>query len=461
MLTHNLHLENGSSQDRPLKKAGTHEVLVIGAGIVGVTTAHRLNDLGFEVTVIESRSAPGMETSYANAGELSFGYSGPWATPGLVYKLPRMLADEDSPLVLKWDKTMWQARWLKWMLMQSKQSSFELNKRRILALSARSKIARALMFPVESATYDHQCLGTLQVCRDRRLFETLLRNDLPSLRRAGVDCRVVDADGCVEQEPGLAVVREHLAGGIVFTDDETGDCHAFTKALAERLADEGVSFRYNERVLGFHVDGMGIAGVRTTRGDTKVQSVVLCAGPWTTHLAKMLEMTVPIYPVRGYSASYLVKEGIPAVRSTIMAEDAKVAITRLGPWIRVGGTAGIVPQASAPDPRRYDMLSRVVESLFPGTLAGGEGRMLWMGHRPMTPDGTPVVGRTFVRGVYTNAGHGTLGWTQSFASAELLGQVMTGQPCTLDPDDYTMMRYGKGLQPKKAFYLRPMRPGVA
>lgn len=449
----------------PLNEARSNEVLVIGAGVVGITTAHRLNELGYKVTVIEAGPAPAMETSYANAGELSFGYSGPWATPGLLGKLPAMLLDEDSPLVFKFDlssfdELVWQSRWSRWMLMNSARARFERNKRRILALSARSKHAREALFPVDSATFDHQRLGTLQLCRDERQFEALQRNDLPSLRAAGVSCRVVDADGCVEQEPGLSAVRDRIAGGFVFTEDETGDCNAFTKALAGLLASLGVTFRYGERVLGFDVDDFGVAGVRTTKGMTKAQSVVLCAGPWTPRLARMLEMTVPIYPVRGYSATYPVKDDVPAVRSTILDEGSKVAITRLGRWIRVGGTAGIVPQGSPADPRRHNLLNRVVEGLFPGTIGRGESRMLWHGHRPMTPDGTPIVGRTYVKGVYINAGHGTLGWTQSFASAELLGQVLSGGIACLDPDEYSLLRYGTGLQSRRAFYLQPARPAL-
>lgn len=448
-----------------LNQAQANDVLVIGAGIVGVTTAYRLNQLGFKVSVIEAGPGPAMETSYANAGELSFGYSGPWATPGLLGKLPAMLLDEDSPLVFKpdlsgLDELLWQGRWSRWMLMNAARRRFERNKRRILDLSARSKVARQALFPVDSATFDHQRLGTLQLCRDRRHFDDLQRNDLPALREAGLACRVVDATGCVEQEPGLEAVQARIAGGVVFTDDETGDCHAFTKALSGMATSQGVAFRFGEKVLGFDVDDFGIAGVRTTKGSIRVQTVVLCAGPWTQRLARMLEMTVPIYPVRGYSATYPVKDGVPAVRSTILDEGAKVAITRLGSWIRVGGTAGIVPAASPADPRRHNLLNRVVEGLFPGTTGLGERRMLWHGHRPMTPDGTPIVGRTYVKGVYINAGHGTLGWTQSFASAELLGQVMTGAVPCLDPDEYSLLRYGTALQSRRAFYLQPTRAAL-
>lgn len=440
------------------------KVLVIGAGIVGVTTASMLRRRGAEVMVLEAGMAAGMETSFANAGELSFGYSGPWATPGLLKKIPAMLLDHDGPLrftpdVTSWKNAAWQARWIYWFGLNTKQTRFERNKRRILKLSARSKLARQEHFKIDSETFQHQTLGTLQLFRNAEQFEGVMRNDIQPLQHAGVAFDVASVDQCLQQEPGLEAVKSSIAGGIIFRDDETGDCRAFTQSLAGMESSDGVLFAYGLKVNSLIVDEGGVRGVRTNRGDIPADTVVLCTGPHTRSLTSPVGLQVPIYGVRGYSLTTPVQNERTAVKSTILDERTKVAITRLGNQVRVGGTAAIVGPHLSADPRRHDMLARSLASLFPDAIARNQHRQYWHGARPMTPDGAPIVGPTIVKGLWLNCGHGTLGWTQSFASAEHVSLLMEGKVPVLDPADYALARYGRDFHPARDYFVNNPQTG--
>lgn len=440
--------------------AKKYDAVVIGAGIIGVTTASMLRRNGLSVLVVEASAMAAEQTSAANAGELSYGYSGPWATPGLLAAIPGMLRDPNGPLRIRPDDSfaglMRQLQWGRWFAMNTSAKRFETNKRRILQLS-RLSAAQQEEFDVPGSAWAHQKLGTLQLFRSHAVFQKVLRNDLPTLRASGVNVVVADVAQCVTQEPGLADVASKIVGGLIFTDDQTGDCAAFTRELAKQEQAAGVDFAYSTAVQGIDIDKFGVRSVATSKGRFYAKRVVACAGYWTTSLLHhSCGLRVPIYPVRGYSLTVQTPEGEPTVTSTILDEMSKVALTRLsGNTLRVAGTAEICNPNRPADPRRMDLLAQVTAELFPTAISATTDRGMWYHGRPMTPDGTPVIGATVVPGLFINAGHGTLGWTQSFGSARQVADVVVGRVPLLDPTDYELSRYGHSTSKWKNYFKLP------
>lgn len=435
-----------------------NKITIIGAGVVGMTLAYALQRRGILVDVIDARDGAAQETSYANAGELSFGYSGPWATPGLLAKTPGMLLNPRGPLRLRPDFSSIQAfltqlRWMYWFSLNTKESRFNRNKRRIVALSSYSKVAQQKVFSELELDFSHQKLGTLQLFREEKLFEKTMRNDLSALQEGGVRFSVANASECIAQEPALEKIAHQIAGGLIFTDDETGDCHAFTKQLACLLESRGVRFFYNTQVKSIRADSGGVRGLDTSRGHFATNHIVLACGPWTSRLAKPLRLVVPIYPVRGYSLTAPIVEASHAPISTVLDETTKIAITRLGDVVRVGGTAEISGFDAPASIKRHNLLCETLRNVFPGCaqMVSGSEIEHWEGFRPMTPDGTPIIGKTVVPGLYINAGHGTLGWTQSFGSAELCAAIIANEMPALAPEDYELARYGRTFQNSKLY----------
>jgi D-amino-acid dehydrogenase len=428
-------------------------VIVIGAGVEGLSSALALHNQGFKVTILEQDIGVALKTSFANAGQISRGYSGPWATPSLPMKLPSMLFDTNSPLKFRFDFSSVdaltkQAKFSYWMLINCKTSRFERNKERIVTLSQRSKPAFDAIFGKLGLNFAHQELGTLQIFRTKSSFEDVLKNDVPTLREAGVAFTVVDADGCVKQEPALASVGSEIAGGIIFKDDATGDCRLFCEGLAAHLQNVGVAIHFGVEVKSIMTDGRRVCGLDTSHGHYDARNVLVACGPWTAKLLGQLGITVPIYPVRGYSMSAPIINNNRAPVSTILDETTKIAITRLGDTLRVGGTAEVSGFHHPADPRRHRMLRNTASVLFNGAFDEADGApiRMWDGFRPMTPDGTPIISRTQVTGLFINAGHGTLGWTQAASSAEHIAAIIAGVNPVLNPADYALDRYGRRAQ---------------
>lgn len=443
------------------------DVVVIGSGIAGVTTASQLRQSGLAVLVIDASRAAAEQTSAANAGELSFGYSGPWATPGLLQSVPFMLMDPEGPLRIHLDSSLsglWkQSKWLRWFGMNTRQNAFEQNKERIINLSQYSHQVLQESFNYFPDQWAYQSKGTLQLFRERKSFDKVLRNDLPTLRQSGVNVTVATEADCIRQEPGLAHVSDKIVGGLIFHDDSTGDCAKYTRMLAGLEQSAGVNFMYNTTVTSIDVDKFGVRGVQTTRGAIVCNRVVVCGGYWTAALLqRSCGLSVPIYPVRGYSLTIEVDAYAASVRSTILDERTKVALTNLGPGVlRVAGTAEICNPVRAADPKRYDLLAKVTQALFPQVISSVTPRNYWIGHRPMTPDGTPVIGSTPVPGLFLNSGHGTLGWTQSFGSAKLIADVLLSKTPALDASQYELMRYGRRILNRRDYYKFTGTPSKA
>ncbi|MER2510606.1 D-amino acid dehydrogenase [Amaricoccus sp.] len=417
------------------------KVIVLGAGVIGVTTAWYLARQGVEVLVLDRQPGPGLETSFANAGELSYGMTSPWAAPGIPMKAVKWLFMRHRPLFI-WpliSPTMW--AWGAKMLMNCDEAHYRLNKGRMVRISNYSRDALTDLMAETPIAFDQRELGTLQVFRTEKQLKAS-KADQEVLAEYDSPFEVLDREACVAVEPGLALVRDKFVGGLRLLADRTGDCRMFTLALADKAADLGVSFRYGVNIRSLAVDDGRIAGVETDQGRETADAYVCALGPYAPILLRTVGIKLPIYPIKGYSITLPVTEPALAPVSTLMDETHKVAITRLGDRIRVAGQAEIIGYNRKTGRGAFDTVRHVVADLFPkaGDLDRAEG---WTGLRPMTPDGTPVIGPTRFPNLFLNTGHGTLGWTMACGSGRAVADVVVGKTPEISLDGLTATRYGQ------------------
>lgn len=417
------------------------KVIVLGAGVVGVTTAWYLARQGVEVRVLDRQPGPGLETSFANAGELSYGMTSPWAAPGIPLKAVKWIFMRYRPLLI-WpliSPTMWS--WGAKMLMNCNEASYRLNKGRMVRISNYSRDALTDLMAETPLAFDQRELGTLQVFRTEKQLKAS-RADQEVLAEYDSPFEVLDREACVAVEPGLALVRDKFVGGLRLLADRTGDCRMFTLALADKAAERGVSFRYGVNIRSLVLADGRIAGVETDQGRETADAYVCALGPYAPFLLKTVGIKLPIYPIKGYSITLPVVDEALAPVSTLMDETHKVAITRLGDRIRVAGQAEIIGYNRETRRTAFDTVRHVVADLFPraGDLDRAEG---WTGLRPMTPDGTPVIGPTRYSNLFLNTGHGTLGWTMACGSGRAVADVVVGKTPEISLDGLTAARYGQ------------------
>ena len=415
------------------------KVLVLGGGVIGVTAAYYLAKFGHEVTVVDRQPKAAQETSFANAGEVSPGYSSPWAGPGVPVKAIKWLLMRHGPLVVwpKLDPAMWV--WLLKMLRNCTAGRYAVNKSRMIPVAEYSRdCLRALRADI-GIQYDERSRGTLQLFRKQAQLDGTA-GDIEVLKQYGVPYEVLDRNGCIVAEPALAEVKDKFVGGLRLPEDETGDCQMFTEALAAKAADLGVTFMFNTTIESLVADGARIGGVVTSAGLLQADAYVVALGSWSPHLLKPIGISVPVYAVKGYSITVRIKDPDGAPVSTVMDESYKVAITRLGKRIRVGGTAEISGYATKLHAARQATLDHSLSDLFPrgGDLSEAN---FWCGLRPMTPDGPPVIGPTRYANLHLNTGHGTLGWTMACGSGRVLADLLSGKTPDIDTSVLALSRY--------------------
>jgi D-amino-acid dehydrogenase len=421
------------------------KVIVLGSGVIGTASAYYLAQAGHEVTVIDRQPGAGLETSYANAGEVSPGYSAPWAAPGIPVKAMKWLLMRHSPLVIRpgIDRDMW--RWVFQMLMNCTSARYEINKGRMVRLAEYSRDCLIGLRAATSIHYDHHMQGTLQLFRTQKQLDAAAQ-DIAVLERYGVPYELLDPAGCIRVEPALAYVREKVVGALRLPNDETGDCFKFTEQLAMMAQQAGVKFKYGVAIQRLLEDGKKITAVKTSEGDLKADGYVLALGSYSPLLLRDIGIRIPVYPIKGYSITVPIHDSAFAPESTVMDETYKVAITRLGDRIRVGGTAEISGYDLTLRSARRKTLEHSVLDLFPkgGDVTRAE---FWAGLRPMTPDGTPVMGPTPYRNLFLNTGHGTLGWTMACGAGRVLADLVSGKRPEIDTEGLYMDRYGKTRRP--------------
>lgn len=430
------------------------KVIVLGAGVLGVTSAWYLAKAGHEVTVIDRQPGPALETSFANAGEISPGYSSPWAAPGIPLKALKWMFQRHAPLVIQpkldWQRISWMAR----MLANCTSSAYAINKSRMVRLAEYSRDCLGELRAETGIEYDQRMQGTLQVFRKPEQMDAAAK-DIEVLRADGVPFEVLDRAGCVAAEPGLAASAERIVGGLRLPGDETGDCFKFTNRLAAMAEAAGVTFRWGVSIEALEAEGGRISAVRTNHGPMTADRYVLAMGPHSPLLVKHLGLNLPIYPLKGYSLTIDIEDESRAPVSTVMDETYKVAITRLGDRIRVGGLAEIAGYDLTLNPRRRATLAKSVGELFGGS-GDPDKAQFWTGLRPMTPDGTPIVGATPIPNLFLNTGHGTLGWTMSAGSSRLIADLISGRSPDIAADDLGYARYLRGGARPRSGTLQPV-----
>ena len=426
-------------------------VVVLGSGVVGVTSAYYLARAGHEVTVVDRAAGPALETSFANAGQISPGYASPWAAPGVPLKAVKWMFQKHAPLAIRLDGTQFQLRWMWQMLQNCTAERYAVNKGRMVRLAEYSRDCLQALRADTGIQYEGRTGGTLQVFRTQQQLDGA-QKDIAVLKDANVPHELLSAAELAQAEPALAAVSHKLTGGLRLPGDETGDCQLFTTRLAALAESLGVTFRFNTSIDALEMAGGRSAGVRCGSETLRADAFVVALGSYSTQLLSGI-VKIPVYPLKGYSITAPIVDAAKAPVSTVLDETYKIAITRFDDRIRVGGMAEIVGFDKKLRQARRDTLEMCVNDLFPG---GGDTRQasFWTGLRPMTPDGTPVVGRTPVSNLFLNTGHGTLGWTMSCGSGQLLADLISGRRPAIQADDLSVHRYlgdfGRAPQPAYA-----------
>ena len=406
------------------------KVVVLGAGVVGVASAWYLREAGHDVRVLERQPEAGMETTFANGGQISVSHAEPWANPGALAKIVQWLGREDAPLLFRLRADPLQWLWGLKFLAECLPGRSRKNTAQLVRLGLYSRTALRELRRRTGIEYDQLQRGILHFYTAEKDFEAGVRS-ARYMRELGCDRMPKTPDECVAIEPALGAIRNRLAGGTYSADDESGDAHRFTQALSRFCADKGVSFDYDARIERIVAEADRVTHVRIEHpgGRTEVvrgDAYVLSLGSYSPLLARPLGIALAIYPAKGYSVTLPVKNASAAWTVSLTDETHKLVFSRLGERLRIAGTAELTGYDTAINELRCRaILSRTLE-LFPG--AGDEtGAEFWAGLRPATPGNIPYIGRTRYANLYLNTGHGTLGWTHACGSGRALADIVSGR----------------------------------
>ncbi len=413
-------------------------VIVLGSGVIGVASAYYLARQGAEVTVLDRQSGPAEETSFGNAGQISPGYSTPWAAPGIPFKAVKWMFQHHAPLAINLDGSMWQLQWMAQMLKNCNPQSYAVNKERMMRVAEYSRDCLRELRKDTGIHYENRAKGTLQLFRKEAQMEAVQR-DISVLEECGVSYELLNANELGRVEPALANAQDKLVGGLHLPNDETGDCYLFTNALAQIAKELGVNFQFNQNVEKLIVEGDEIKGVQVNGKVLTADRYVLAFGSYSRDFLKPLDLQLPVYPVKGYSLTIPIVDPAFAPQSTVLDETYKIAITRFDQRIRVGGMAELSGFNLGLNEDRRATLQMVTQDLFPG--GDMEQASFWTGLRPMTPDSTPIIGATRFKNLFLNTGHGTLGWTMASGSGKLISDIVLNHKTDISTDGLSIQRY--------------------
>jgi D-amino-acid dehydrogenase len=416
------------------------DILILGGGVVGVTSAWYLAQAGHKVRVIDRQESVALETSYANAGQISPGYAAPWAAPGIPLKAMKWLMQDLAPFSInrkELDKET--LIWMTQMLRNCTEGAYHANKARMMRLAEYSRDCLKALRNTLDLQYEGRTKGTLQVFRTNKQVAAS-QKDISVLEECGVPYQALDRDGCIAYEPALAYVKEKFVGGLHLPGDETGDCFKFTTQLAEECRKIGVEFILDTEIMALKKAQGQLERVVTNKGNFTADAYVMALGSFSKHMLDVVGVRIPVYPIKGYSLTLPIIDADKAPTSTVMDETYKVAITRFDDRIRVGGTAEIASYNTDLLDKRRANIAFVVQDLFPG---GGDIAKadFWTGLRPMTPDGTPILGKTPIDNLFLNTGHGTLGWTMSVGSGKYIADIISDKEPDIHPEGLSIARY--------------------
>jgi D-amino-acid dehydrogenase len=406
------------------------DVIVLGAGIVGISTAYYLNKQGFDVTVVDRLPGAGLETSYANGGQVSVSHAEPWANPSAPLKVLKWLGRDDSPLLFRprFDPQQW--AWLAGWLVECLPSRSRANTVKILELALASRACIQDIRAAEGFPYDHKAKGILHFYRDQKEFDAAV--PVAEMMRAyGCDREVIDRKRVVELEPAFAPVADRIVGATYTATDESGDAQAFTAGLADVCRRNGVTFRWNTEATGISAEGGRFASVEvkdlaTARYERlPAAAVVVSLAAWSPRIVRPLGIHLNIYPAKGYSVTIPVAGHTGAPQVSLTDDEYKLVYSRLGDRLRVAGTAELSGYDRNLNPVRAQAILDNVRDLFP-EAGDFDAAAVWTGLRPTTPSNVPYLGRSKVAGLYLNTGHGTLGWTMGPGSGARVAEIIRG-----------------------------------
>jgi len=413
-------------------------VIVLGSGVIGVASAYYLAQQGAEVTVLDRQPGPAEETSFGNAGQISPGYSTPWAAPGIPFKAVKWMFQHHAPLAINLDGSMWQLQWMAQMLKNCNPQSYAVNKERMMRVAEYSRDCLRELRKDTGINYENRAKGTLQLFRKEAQMEAVQR-DISVLQECGVSYELLNGNELGRVEPALANAQDKLVGGLHLPNDETGDCYLFTNALAQIAKELGVNFQFNQNVEKLIVEGDEIKGVQVNGKVLTADRYVLAFGSYSRDFLKPLDLQLPVYPVKGYSLTIPIVDPAFAPQSTVLDETYKIAITRFDQRIRVGGMAELSGFNLGLNEDRRATLQMVTQDLFPGGDMAQAS--FWTGLRPMTPDSTPIIGTTRFKNLFLNTGHGTLGWTMACGSGKLISDIVLNHKTDISTDGLSIQRY--------------------
>lgn len=413
-------------------------VIILGSGVIGVASAYYLAQQGAQVTVLDRQAGPAEETSFGNAGQVSPGYSTPWAAPGIPFKAVKWMFQHHAPLAVHLDGSLWQLQWMAQMLKNCNPESYSRNKERMMRVAEYSRDCLKELRETTGIRYENRAKGTLQVFRNEAQLEAVQR-DIEVLQECGVSYQLLYQNDLAQVEPALEYAKDKLVGGLHLPNDETGDCYLFTNALAQKAKELGVEFQFNQNVEALLVEGDEIKGVRVNGQVLTADRYVLAFGSYSRDFLKPLHLNLPVYPVKGYSLTIPIVQPEFAPQSTVLDETYKIAITRFDQRIRVGGMAELSGFNLGLNQDRRATLEMVTNDLFPGGDMAQAS--FWTGLRPMTPDSTPIIGATRFSNLFLNTGHGTLGWTMACGSGKLISDLVLNHQPEISTEGLSIQRY--------------------
>lgn len=415
--------------------------IVLGAGVVGVSTAYALARRGVEVLVLDRQPAPALETSYANGGQISACHVTPWATPNTPHQLAKWFGRPEAPLYLpiwKPDLALW--RWGLLFLTNTPAAKSRRNLERALRVAMYSREVLRQWRIDANLAYDQRTEGILNFYRDPREFEAACKSNA-AMNALGLDRAIKTTDECVAIEPALAHAAKDLVGGIYSPSDESGDAHIYTEQLAKAAEALGVTFRFGVTIRSLEASDGRLTGVKVSGGEhIPCDTAVLSLGSFSGKMTESVGFGLPIYPAKGYSITVSTAGRTAAPTVSLIDDENKMVFSRFGERLRAAGTAELNGWSDEINPRRAQVILDKTRALFPEASDYAEPNF-WAGLRPSTPDSVPIMGTTPIKGLWLNTGHGTLGWTMSCGSGRVLADMLSGKKPEIDVSALTVDRY--------------------
>jgi D-amino-acid dehydrogenase len=403
------------------------KIVVLGAGVIGVSSAWYLAAAGHEVTVVDRRPEPGLETSFANGGQISAGHAEPWAKPSVLPKIFGWLGREDAPLLFRPRADWAQWRWGLGFLRECIPGRFERNSRTLSALAIYSRECLRALRSASGIRYDELSRGILHFCTSERDFEAVAGH-AEAVRAMGISRHIKSAQECLAIEPALKDSQPRIFGGVYTPEDESGDARKFTQELARLCREKGVRFATGKTVDALETASARVECVRLGQERLRADAFVVSLGSYSPLLLKPLGIRIPVYPLKGYSITLPLQPAHAGAAPTVSLTDEahKIVISRLGNRLRAAGTAELAGYDTSVNTVRCEAIVQRIRQLFPA-LSTIEPVDRWAGLRPATPDNVPVIGRTRLQNLFLNTGHGTLGWTLACGSGRVLADLVSGR----------------------------------